>query len=140
MTLKVQGAMLPRREIDLSTIAVTATVDDVAANSIAIYTGATVAAYRFVETVNAWRFLINGMRDRNILQQFAGIVYSGTDIDAIGENDRRTDSVLANFTDNDVIIGVSADAAITFHDWVLMLDTGFEPLIQTAMEGTFKVA
>jgi hypothetical protein len=138
MTLKVQGLMLPSREV--STITVTAVVDDVAANSIAIYTGATVSDQRQVETINAWRFLVNGMRDRNILQQFAGIVYSGVDIDDISEASRRTDSVLANFTDNDIIIGVSAEVAIEFGDWVGMLDVGFGVLSDTALEGTLKVA
>lgn len=138
MTLKVQGLMLPRREI--STITVTATVDDVEASSIAIYTGATVGDNRQVETVNAWQMLVNGLRDRNILQTFGGVVYSGVDIDDISEANRRTIGTIASFTDNDVIIGVGQLVVAEFLDWVVMLETGFDVLSDKALETTLKAA
>lgn len=138
MTLKVQGLILPRREI--STITVTAVVDAVEVNSIAVYTGATVGDNRQVETVNAWQMLVNGIRDRNLMQTFGGIIYSGVDIDDISEASRRTDSVLANFTDNDVIIGIGANVVGEFLDWVVMLETGFTVLSNKALETTLKAA
>ena len=138
MTLKVQGLMLPGREI--STITVTAVVDAVEVNSIAVYTGATVSESRQVEIIDAWQMLVNGIRDRNLMQTFGGIIYSGVDIDDISEASRRTDSVLANFTDNDVIIGIGANVVGEFLDWVVMLETGFGVLSDQAQETTLKAA
>jgi len=138
MALKATLALLPNR--DPGSVTITTVVDDVLSNNIAIYTGATVSLHRQLEIFNAWWQLWYGIRDRNIMQQFAGIVYSGMDIDHIGEGPRRTDSVLANFTDDDIIIGMGAGVCIDFHDAVETINSGYDRLINTVLETTFKVS
>jgi hypothetical protein len=138
MTVKVQGLLLPDRQID--TVTVSGTIDAVATNAIAIYSGATVPVYRQLEVFNAWKRAWDGARDRNIMQQFAGVWYSGYDVDHIDENTRETDSSFALFGDNDIFIGMSAEVCIGYHDAVTMIETGFEVLRSTALEQYFKVA
>jgi hypothetical protein len=138
MTVKVQGLLLPDRQI--ATVTVSGTIDAVATNAIAIYSGATVPVYRQLEVFNAWKRAWDGARDRNIMQQFAGIWYSGYDVDHIDENSRITDSDFALFGDNDIFIGMSADVCIGYHDAVTMIDTGFDVLRNVALEQYFKVA
>jgi hypothetical protein len=138
MTVKVQGLMLPDRQIDAVTVS--GTIDEVAVNSIAIYSGATVPTWRQLEVFNAWKRAWEGARDRNIMQQFAGVWYSGYDVDHIDEADRRTISTFASFGDNDIFIGMSAEVCITYHDAVLMIEVGFDVLRNVAQEQYFKVA
>jgi hypothetical protein len=138
MTVKVQGLMLPNREID--TVTVSGTIDAVAANGIAIYSGATVPTWRQLEVFNAWRRAWDGARDRNIMQQFAGEWYSGYDVDHIDEADRLTSGPFATFGDNDIFIGMSDEVCVGFYDAVDMIEVGFEVLRSIAQEQYFKVA
>jgi hypothetical protein len=138
MTVKVQGLLLPDRQID--TVTVSGTIDAVAANAIAIYSGATIPTYRQLEVFNAWKRAWEGARDRNIMQQFAGVWYSGYDIDHIDENSRITSATFGDFGDNDVFIGMDQLVVAEYHDAVTMIDTGYEVLRSTALEQYFKVA
>jgi hypothetical protein len=139
MTVKVEG-LFDTVSNQLASITVSGVIDDVSADSIAIYSGATVPTWRQLEVVNAWKRAWDGARDRNIMQQFAGIWYSGYDIDHIDEADRITISTFASFGDNDVFIGMSADVCIDFHDAVNMIEVAFDQLRNTAMEQYLKVA
>ena len=136
MPLMVTGEVVSNRVLNKLDVVVTEVIIEVPANNIAIYAGSTVALRRQLEMVTGWNFLWNGIRDRNLMDvQFNGfILYSGTDINKKGENDRRTASDVVSFTDNDIIVGLGAGATGEFHGAVLPLDSAFEQLIQVAKE------
>jgi hypothetical protein len=138
MALKVQAIITPGRQ--LQSITTSGIVDAVDDNGIAVYAGATVATYRQVEIVNAWKFLWNGVRDRNILQQFAGVIYSGVDVEHIDENSRSTSATFGDFGDNDIFIGIGQLVVAEMLDYTVILETIFEQLRDTALEDTFKAA
>ena len=140
MALSVTGEMVSQREMDRSSIVVSTNVAEVPAENIAIYIGATVGAYRNTEIVNAWQWLWNGIRDRNLMQTFGGVIYSGADIDHLDENSRLTSGVFATFGDNDVFIGVGQLVVAEWLDAVEPVEAGFTLLIQHAMELSQKVA
>jgi hypothetical protein len=138
MALKVQAIITPGRQ--LQTITTSGTVDAVDDNGIAVYQGATVADYRQVEIINAWKFLWNGVRDRNIMQQFAGVIYSGVDAEHIDENSRRTSATFGDFGDNDIFIGIGQLVVAEMLDYTVILETIFGQLSSTALEDTYKAA
>ena len=138
MALKASLTLLPNR--DPGPVTIGTVVDDVATNDVAIYIGATVPVYRQTEIYNGWWQLWAGIRDRNIMQQFAGILYSGMDINDIGEAGHRTISTIATFTDDDIIMGMGATVCIDFHDAVEVINSAYSKLIDTVLETTFKVA
>ena len=138
MGLKVSLTLLPNR--DPGPVTIGTTVDDVGTNDIAIYYGDDVPTYRQLEIYDAWWQLWAGVRDRNIMQQFAGILYSGMDINNIGEADRRTISTIASFTTDDIILGMGATVCIDFHDATETIQSGYDKLIQAALEQVFKAA
>lgn len=136
MTLMVTGEVVSNRVLNKLNVTVSEVIVEVPANNIAIYAGDTVALYRQLEMVTGWNFLWNGIRDRALMDvQFDGsVLYTGTDIDKKGEFDRRTESVVASFTDNDIIVGIGLGATGEFHGAVLPLDSALEQLIQVARE------
>ena len=136
--IKIAGVILPNRE--LGAITLTTSVLEVVDNNIALYVGDTVPKYRSVEIVEAWRWLWNGVRDRNILKTFGGRTYSGSSINYLDEPDRRTSSDLADFNDDDVFIGIGDQVAIQVGDAsIVYLETAFTQLRQYALENVFKV-
>lgn len=139
MTVKIEGVFNTTAN-QLATITVSGVIDAVSTDAIAIYSGATVPTWRQLEVFNAWRRAWDGARDRNIMQQFAGIWYSGYDINHIDESDRRTDSSFAEFGDDDVFIGMSDSVNTNFGDAVNMIEVAFEQLRKTALEQYFKAA
>jgi hypothetical protein len=140
MGLKVQGIITPGRS--LQSITTSTTVDIVSDNGVALFigetAGTTVSESRQVEIIDAWRFLWNGIRDRNIMQQFAGVVYSGVDIDHIGENQRITSATFGDFGINDVFVGIGQLVVAEFLDYTLPIEVAFAELQKTALEDTFK--
>jgi hypothetical protein len=138
MALKVQAIITPGRQVQ--TVITTEIINEVDDNGIAIYAGATVADNRQVEIIDAWRFLRNGIRDRNIMQQFAGVVYSGVDVDNIGEAGRITSATFGDFGDNDIFVGIGQLVVSEFLDFTVVLETAFQELSQTALEDTYKAA
>lgn len=137
MTVKVQGLMLPGRQ--LSTVTVSGTIDEVESSSIAIYSGATVPVYRQLEVYNAWKRAWDGAKDRNIMQQFAGVWYSGYPIDKIDESARITSATFADFGDNDVFIGMGQLVVAEFLDYVNIIDAAYGDIRDAALEQYFKV-
>ena len=136
MTLMVTGDVVSNRALDKNSVTVSEIIIGVSANNMAIYAGADVGLYRQLEMVTGWNFLWNGIRDRSLMDvQFKGsVLYTGTDIDKKGEFDRRTESVVASFTDNDIIVGIGPGATEEFAGAVLPLDSALEQLIQVARE------
>ena len=142
MTLMATGEVVSNRQLNKLDVVLTEIIIEVPTNNIAIYAGSAVALYRQLEMVTGWQFLWNGVRDRNLMDvQFNGLIlYSGTNIDKKGENDRRTASEVISFDDNDVLIGIGAGATGEFSGAVLPLDSAFEQLIQFARESVLLKA
>jgi hypothetical protein len=74
------------------------------------------------------------------MPQFAGVVYSGVDIDHIGENQRQTSATFGDFGINDVFIGIGQLVVAEFTDYLIPIETAFQQCIYTALEDTLKAA
>ncbi len=136
--IMISGVILPN--LELGAITLSTTIVEVVDEDIAIYVGDTVPKYRFLEMGNAWRWLWNGVRDRNILKTFGGRTYSGAAIDSLNVPNRRTSSDLIDFNDDDVFIGIGDQVAIQVGDAsIVYLETAFTRLRDFAKEQIFKV-
>jgi hypothetical protein len=117
---------------------------EVTANQVALYVGDSVPLYRQVEIIEGWRWLYQGVAERNLLDEGTGstfpgaLLYSGADIDNMTENDRRTSSVFGDFTATDVFIGMGT--AVTASGDLESLHAVFTQLRQFALEATLKAA
>ena len=145
MSFMITGEVVANRQLDLSSVVITEILVEVVPDNIALYTGADVELRRQMEIVTGWEFLWAGVRDRNLLDvgnPFNGsILFTGTDIDKKGENDRRTESLIASLTDNDVILGIGLAATAEFGGATEHLQSAFTHLIQKAREDVlFKAA
>ena len=123
----------------LQSVAVTTSLVEVPDNNVSLYVGATVGEYRATEILNAWRWLWAGVRDRNILQQFAGVIYSGCDIDFLGEPSRITSATYGDFGDDDVFVGIGQLVVAEMLDYTLPIETAFQACSDRAQELQFKV-
>lgn len=123
---------------------------EVGADQIALYALDTVALYRQNEITNGWTALINFIRDRRLLDVpntasppgFRGaILYSGQDIDSMGEGgDRRTASAIAFFTANDIVVGIGGNVSAGRAGLTTLLLTGFVRMAQAGREQVLKAA
>jgi len=141
MPLQVTGTIVGN-ELNLASIAVTTTPVEVAADEVAIYALAGVDLYRQNEIVNGWKWLFNGIRDRNLLDdQFNGVkCYSYSDINYLTEPDRRTSSALIDLGTDDIGVGIGEDVTALFHSSSTPLLSAFTDLIDAALERYFKTA
>ena len=138
MTVKVQGLLLPGRQ--LSGVTVSGVVDAVDTNGIAIYAGSSIPDWQQLEVFNAWKRAAEGARDNNVMQNLGSVWYSGYPITEIDENSRITSATFGDFGVSDVFIGMGAGVVAEFHDWVNIIDFAFEKLRDTALEQYFKAA
>ena len=140
MPLMVYGELLPDHSI--KNIGFTETLREVAANEVAIYFGASVSPHRQVEIMGAWAMLWNGIRDRNLLdnQFFGAVVYSGVSIDSITEANRRTESSVASFNADDVMIGIDDTVTAALRGATVMYESAFESLRDNALQLYLKAA
>lgn len=139
MTTMYTMPITPARQGSKLLITQTVTPVEVDVNNIAIYTLSAVPDYRQLEIINAWRWLWNGVRDRNILTDFAaGPVYSAVSIDKIGETDRRTSTDLVSLNTDDVVIAIGATARSV--DATNILESGFAMLRDHAREAGLLAA
>jgi len=136
MTVGTTGLVHP----DRTTMAYVETGTEVGANEISVYIGNNVSEARQVEFVAAWRWLYNGVRERNLLDaQFKGfILYTGASIDSLTTTDRRTESTIASFTDDDVVLGIGS--AVTGLGERVDIAEAFKALGNFALESTLKAA
>jgi hypothetical protein len=145
MTIMAHGLISEPGAV-LSDIVVTGTAVEVPANRIAIYALANVPEYRQNEICNAWQFLLNGVRDRALLDiepvpGFKGArVYSGVSIDKIGVPNRRTESTVASFNADDVAIGIGAEITTNRGGLTNHLESHFGALIVAVREQVLKAA
>ena len=112
-------------------------------NEIKVGFGNAVPEHRALEILNAWRWLWNGVRDRALLDgPFSGaILISGSDIDKLNEEDRRTSSTVGDYFPADVLIGIGANVAnspLTGSNFTTRIESGFTKLSDYARENFFK--
>ncbi|RKZ82446.1 MAG: hypothetical protein DRQ39_10710 [Gammaproteobacteria bacterium] len=141
MTLMVHAPIGANKEIS-GPIVMSDTAVAVPTGSVAIYTLSTVPTYRQLETVNGWRMLYNGIRDRNLLDvQFNGaVLYSGVSIDSTTENNRRTASEITSFNTDDVVVAIGAAATSVFNGAIEPLEAAMHSLVIYAAENSLRLA
>ena len=148
MTIMAHGEIVEPGAV-LTDIVVTDTAIEVPATRIAIYALADVPEYRQNEITNAWQFLINGIRDRALLDRlntqsppgFKGFrVYSGVNINNIGIPNRRTATDITFFDADDVAIGIGEDISVERGGLTNHLESHFGALIDAVREQILKAA
>lgn len=111
-------------------------VTPVGANEVAICIGDSIPLRRQSEIVSAVKFLAAGIRERNLLEaQFKGaLLYTSVGIDRITNAGRKTSSTIGDVdtTGTDVFIAMGAGA--TDQDYVVMLETAFDQMIDILLE------
>lgn len=145
MALKLSVPVLPNRLASRQDIVASqdTPATPVDPGHVAVYIGDTVPFYRSLEIVNGWRWLWNGLRDRNLLAATDGVtgpLYTASDIDQLNENTRRT-SWFDNtpVTGDDIAIGVHNDVAQGIGA-VTIIESAFELLRSAARDEYFKQA
>lgn len=113
---------------------------EVLADEIAVYIGDNVNEARTVEIINAWKWLYDGLQDRALLDNdWQGVTtYTGSNIDELTEADRRTESVLATLTEDDIIIGIGGN--ITARGGLNIIHTAIRMLCDFARENVWQDA
>lgn len=111
MAVMYTMTLSPNRQGSKLNITEAAVAAVIGANDIALYVMDSVSLHRQVEIINAWRFLFNGLRDRDIFNQFAkdSPIYSVVDADAISVASRRTSSQFTELLPNDIGIAIGGD-------------------------------
>jgi hypothetical protein len=131
ITMGVTGGILrPMREtLKIVDVGIATAVDEVS-----VYIGDNVNESRQAEIVNAWRWLYNGLMDRNLLEgQFKGLdIYSGSNIKFLTAIERRTSVPFATILETDVGIGIGS--AVTAFGGVTMILTAIQLLQDFALE------
>ena len=124
---------------DVGDIVITTLVANPGQESLAIYVGDDVGLYRSTEIFNAWGWLENGIKDRNIVQDFApGFIFSGAPIDALTIPNRVTSGTLATaVTDDSVGLGMGNLLRVEdtwAHSWGVPYESAFGKLKDAALE------
>jgi hypothetical protein len=145
MSIQWVATYTPDLDSTKQDMAVVGTGADVTTNQVAIYVGDNVPLYRQVEMIEGWRWLFQGVAERNLLDEGSGsafpgsILYTGSTIDTLmSTTDRLTSSTFADFTEVDVFIGMGT--AVTAAGDTESLHAVFTQLRQFAMEATLKAA
>lgn len=149
MSLIITGTIGTKREV--SNIIVTEGVaGEVGADELALYALDTVPLYRQNEITNGWIALINFIRDRRLLDVDSGAtppgfrgdrLYSGQDINSMGEGgDRRTASDVSFFTSDDIVVGIGANIAAVSPGLTTPILTAFVRMAQAGREQALKAA
>jgi len=107
---------------------------DPTANQIWVGFGTTVATRRGTEIVSAMKFLIAGIRDRNLSGFGGAALVSAVNIDIITLANRRTSSSLAVSTVADPDVVIAFGEGITALGYTVMHETDFEQLIRAVQE------
>ena len=113
----------------------------VAPIEIAIYAGDNISLSRQAELVNGWQWLYQGIKERNLLDGApwqGAVLYTGSNINFLTANDRRTESDLATLTEDDVIVALGPNVTATGD--TTSLQAAITQLIEFALEETLKAA
>lgn len=149
MALQIKGTMGANRQISNIIVTIGA-ASEITADEIGLFALDNVPLYRQNEITNGWVALMNFIRDRRLLDVDSGAtppgfrgdrVYSGQDIDSMGEGgDRRTSSDIAFFTAADIVVGIGANISAVSPGFTTPILTGFTRMIQAAREQSLKAA
>ena len=129
MSLDIKGTILPNTHVVKQDIVISGVNVAPGADEISLHCGDTVNLNRQNEIRNGWRYLWDQIRARYILDPakgFAGnIVFAGISINNMSEaNLRITTDPIANFNDDDIIIGIGVNAT-GFNSSSLIFESGF---------------
>ena len=106
------------------------------ATQIVVGYGAAVEPHRQLEIINGWKWLWEGVRDRNLLDaQFKGaILISGAPINSLTALNRKTSSTTLDFGADDVFIALGVGVTAHRFGATQILDSGFQMLREFAKE------
>lgn len=139
---KLTVTQAPNITLDRSTLEQVPVGLEVGANEISLYIGDNVPTYRQNEILNGFKWLYDGIRERNLLDDgsaFNGaILYTGFAIGNQTIENRRTASAIAFFDADDVIVGMGAN--VTALGDMESIYSYFKILRQFALEATLKAA
>ncbi len=129
LTMTLNGGAGDKRAVVAS-----ATIAPPIANQIQLVIKDTVDFTRRLEILNAWRYLMNGLRERQFDAGFIGNdVYSSMPIDAVGSPARKTSTSAAIMVDGDVAIVIDA-SLVQKTGSPLALSNAFTQLRESAKE------
>ena len=115
MAIQLRIPVLPDRQADKREITVATVAADVASGEVSVLIGGSVQPHRAVEILNGWRWLWNGIRDRDLLtitNGTSGPIYSYAQIDRLTEENRRTTWTGAvDIQVDDIAIAIHNDVA-----------------------------
>jgi len=139
MPTMISVSVLPGRQAIKTAIVESDTVVVTPSTDVAVYIGGGVKRERSVEITEGWTFLLNGIRERNLLAQtdeVTGAISSAIDIDSLGmAKDRRTSwDDNTPVTADDIAIGIGHEVAQAFLDNNLVIDNAFTMLSDWAKE------
>ena len=135
--------LTPGLDVSKQDVVIGTTIVDPADNTVSIGYGSTVREGRGTEITNAIRFLLSGVRDRNLIEagapDFKGLdLVTVVDIDRVTAADRRTSSTLtgSSVTNNDVVL--TMDALVTTLQHRNIIDNAFEMIRRAVQEFLYK--
>lgn len=133
----IMSNLLPDKDGRKANISSVAILQDVIAGQVSVAIGDSVPKHRALETLNGWRWLWNGLRDRNLLtitNVGTGPIYTYADIDSLTEFNRRTTWTGAvAIQANDIVLMIHNDVAQGVQATV-MLESAVAMLIQFCKE------
>ena len=108
------------------------------ANSMLIAYADGVSPHRQLEIINGWKWLWEGIRERNLLDsQFVGsLLITGAPVNQLVTEFRKTSSIIGDFVAGDVLvsIGLGVSTGSIGRGATQMLDSGFRMLREFAKE------
>ena len=135
LTMTLNGGAGDKRAVVAS-----ATISPPIANQIQLVIKDTVDFTRRMEILNAWRYLWNGIRERQFDEGFIdNDLYSSMPIDAVGSPARKTSTSPTIMADGDVAIVVDAYLVQKGNNNVMM-ENAFTQLRESAKERSRWVA
>jgi hypothetical protein len=116
---------------------------DPTTNQIWVGFGTTVPTRRGTEIATGLRWLVDGIKDRNLIDRdspdFKGsIIVSAVSIDQKTESDRRTSSGLVSASAADIDLVVAMGVSVTTLEYRNIIDNAFEVLIRAVQEWLYK--
>lgn len=134
MPIQISGTYSPEAGLDLGSIVVSSTPVEITADQIAVYALADVDLTRQNEIVNGWKWLFDGIRERNLVDdggQFQGaICYTYASINDLTVANRRTSSALIDINVDDVVVGLGLNVTTNVKGRTMPLENAISYLAE----------
>ena len=129
MPLQIVATYDAEAGLDRDSIVISDTPAELTANQIGVYALADVSLRRQNEIINGWKWLFDGVRERNLIDDggaFAGaVLYTYASIDSLTVGNRRTSSALIDLNADDVGIGMGTGVTAGANGRTMQLDNAF---------------